>query len=783
MRITQSFLVYVAVYTARLASSSKSTSASDWSEAAQRAREFVFQLTVDEKIGIVSGGYRQPSPDCVGSIGGISRLDFEGICFSDGPAGYSRSDLVSVFASGITVAASWDVDLMFKRGVALGEEFRGKGAHVHLGPSSGPIGRHAAGGRNWESFGPDPYLAGVAMNSSILGIQSAGVQACSKHYIGNEQELQRTSTVSDDGTVTEAISSNIDNRTLRELYAWPFANAIHAGTAGIMCSYNRVNGLYACENSDTISILKEELDFRGYVVSDWYATHGTASFANAGLDIEMPGNTSAVDGSHYFGDALLKMVQNGTVTTDRLTDMAERVLRPYFLLNQDEGFPSVDPSSGAVFLAYQIGHKAQPHLGGYPMLPARNVRGNHKELIRELGAAATVLLKNVNNTLPLKNNSEVGIFGNAISYPTIGSTFRDAGEYPEGYRYGTVDIGGGSGTVRHTHLVTPLQAVQRHVESYGGRLQVVMDNDDIADGRFRTIYPVPDVCLVFLKSYASEGFDRSSIELPWNSTAVVESTAAICSNTIVIIHSPGVVTLPWADNENVTAILSAHYPGEEIGNSIVEVLWGATPPSGRLPYTIPKTLEDYGPPVFNLTAPATSPDAWQTNFTEGLMIDYRHFDANDIEPQYEFGFGLTYAKFELQGEVDLQVHGTLTQTADKSKGTAPGGLKDLWTEVLTVDVQVRNSGDVDGHAVPQLYVAFPQDTTPAQTPVQVLRGFQKVFVKAGETSTVRLSLLRRDVSFWDESSGDWVIPEGDLTFKVGFSSRDKAALQTKATLI
>ncbi|CAI6097753.1 unnamed protein product [Clonostachys chloroleuca] len=636
MRINQVCLAVAAVGTAKGASSPKFTSAS-----AQRAEEFVSQLTVDEKLGIVSGGYSQPSPACVGSIGAIPRPGFEGICFSDGPAGYARSGLVSVFAPGITVAASWDVDLVFKRGVALGEEFRGKGAHVHLGPYSGPIGRHVAGGRNWESFGPDPYLAGVAMNASVLGIQPAGVQACSKHYIGNEQELQRTSTVGDDGTVTEAISSNIDNRTLHELYAWPFANAIQAGTA--------------------------ELDFRGYVVSDWYATHGTASFANAGLKIEMPGNTTAVAGSHYFGDALLRMVQNGTVTTDRLTDMAERVLRPYFLLSQDEDFPTVDPSGGAVFLAYQIGHKAQPHLGGYPMLPSRNVRGNHKVLIRELGAAATVLLKNVNNTLPMKNNNEVGMFGNAISYPTVGSTFRDADQYPEGYKYDTVDIGGGSGT--------------------------------------------------------------------------------------------------------------------EIGNSIADVLWGASLPSGRLPYTIPKTLKDYGPPIFNLTTPPVSPDAWQTNFTEGLMIDYRHFDANDIEPQYEFGFGLTYAKLELEGEVNLQVSGTLTPTADKSKGTAPGGLKDLWTVILTVDVQVKNSGKVDGHVVPQLYVAFPQDTTPAQTPAQVLRGFHKVFIKSVETSMVRFLLLRRYFSFWDEKSDQWVIPNGDFTFNVGFSSRDKAALQATASLL
>ncbi|CAG9986116.1 unnamed protein product, partial [Clonostachys byssicola] len=234
---------------------------------------------------------------------------------------------------------------------------------------------------------------------------------------------------------------------------------------------------------------------------------------------------------------------------------------------------------------------------------------------------------------------------------------------------------------------------------------------------------------------------------------------------------------------NLTVILSAHYPGEEIGNSIVDVLWGATPPFGCLLYTIPKTLEDYRPPIFNLTTPPVSLDAWQTNFTEGLIIDNRHFDANDIEPQYEFGFGLTYAKFELEGEVDLKLSGTLAPNADKSKGSAPGGLKDLWTEFLTVDAQVKNSGEVDGHAVLQLYLTFPQDTTPAQTHVQVLRGFHKVFIKAGTTSTVRVSLMRRDVSFWDEKSDQWVIPEGDFTFKVGFSSRDKAALSDTASLL
>ncbi|KAI8724286.1 Fn3-like domain-containing protein [Fusarium sp. LHS14.1] len=302
--------------------------AESWDEALRKARSFVSGLTTAEKIGLVTEGYTQPSLPCVGAIGGIERLGFNGLCFSDGPAGYSRSDGVSVFPSGITVAETWDRDLMYKRGVALGEEFKAKGAHVHLGPSSGPLGRHALGGRNWESFGPDPYLAGAAMSAS-------------------------------GAFIIDAISSNIADRTLHELYLWPFADAFKAGTACIMCSYNRVNGNYSCANSELMAILKEELAFSGYVVSDWYATHGTASHANTGLDIEMPGNVSALAGPSYFGDLLLSAVKDGQVPESRLDDMAERVLTPYFLLDQDDHYPTVDPASGASFSVYQYGLEAR----------------------------------------------------------------------------------------------------------------------------------------------------------------------------------------------------------------------------------------------------------------------------------------------------------------------------------------------------------------------------------------------------------------------------------------
>jgi beta-glucosidase len=635
------------------------------------------------------------------------------------------------------------------------------------------MGRSALGGRNWEGFGPDPYLSGVAMHASVSGIQSVGVQACSKHLIGNEQETQRTKTTEEDGTVVNALSSNIDERTLHEMYLWPFADAVKAGTASVMCSYNRVNQTYSCANHHLLSVLKDDLAFPGYVVSDWFATHGTASFANAGLDLEMPGPVSADYGASYFGDHLLDAVNDDNVTASRLNGMAERVRAPYFFLHQNEDFPALDPASATALSVNQFGYN-NPQFPIKPV-PARDVRGDHAKAIRELGAAATVLLKNTNGTLPLKNENDIGVFGNGAPYPTIGSVYFDYENASISYEMGTLDQGGGSGIVRHTELIAPLDAIRERVRKQSGRVQVLLEHQDIIEGNFRSIYPIPDVCLVFLKAFAAEGRDRESLDLDWNATKVVESVTSLCSNTVVVVNGPGVVLMPWADNENVTAILSAQYPGEEIGNSIVDVLWGEAEPAGRLPYTIPKNTSDYGGPVFNLTEPSTNPDEWSADYTEGQFIDYRHFDAMDIEPQYEFGFGLSYTTFEMSTELTVVVAVGIGTHVDESKGKAPGGWIDLWEQAAAVSVQVRNTGDRDGHAVPQLYVSFPQDTTPPGTPVRVLRGFEKVHLKAGEAKRVVLPLQRRDLSFWDEATRQWVIPEGTFTFSGGFSSRDLRA--------
>ncbi|EXL99771.1 hypothetical protein FOIG_08790 [Fusarium odoratissimum NRRL 54006] len=436
----------------------------------------------------------------VGTIGKVKRLGFQGICFSDGPSGYARSDGVSVFSSGLTAAATWDKRLIYEHehAVAIGEEFRAKGAHVFLGPSCGPMGRSVLAGET-----------GRVSALTLISLASLCMCPC-----------LRTQTTEEDGAVINALSSNIDE----------------PGTASVMCSYNRVNQTYSCANHHLLSILKDELALPGYVVPDWYATHGTASFANAGLNLEMPGPVRADYGASYFGNYLLDAVNDDNVTKSRLNEMVERVLTLYFFLHQHEDFPALDPASATALSVNQFGYNTTQF--AIKPVPARDVRGEYQR-----------------NTA-LENEKDFGVFGNGAPYPAIGSVYFDYENASISYEVGTLDQGGGSGIVRNNELIAPLDANRESVRKQGGRVQVLLEHKDIVDGKFRSIYPIPDVCLVFLKAFAAEGRDRESPDLDWNATKVVESVASLCSNTVVIVNGPGIVLMPWADNENVTAILS-----------------------------------------------------------------------------------------------------------------------------------------------------------------------------------------------------------------------------------
>ncbi|KIX92413.1 uncharacterized protein Z520_11888 [Fonsecaea multimorphosa CBS 102226] len=738
-----------------------------WEAAFAQAQKFVSNLTLEEKAQLVTG----IDGPCVGNIGSIPRLGFDGLCLQDGPLAIRQATYASVFPAGLTTAATWDRALMNLRGQYLAAEFKDKGSHVALGPVVGPLGRSAYGGRGWEGFSPDPYLTGVAGEETIRGMQQSGVQACLKHYIGNEQETQRNPGLSPSGKTIEAVSSNIDDRTMHELYLWPFANGVRAGTASIMCSYNRLNGSYGCQNSKTLNgLLKTELGFQGYVMSDWQATHAGVHAIKAGLDMDMPGSIGNSRNISFFGGNVTHAVHNGTLDQDRLDDMVRRIMTPYFYLNQNE-YPPIDgtePTLNSEYPPYQ-----HPFKFGASNV---DVRDAHGPFIRGLAAAGTVLLKNTNHVLPLKAPKTLGVFGNDAGDLVNGQyLLTSAYQTPFGFEYGTLPVAGGSGTGRLSYLVSPLEALKSRAALDGTLVQYILNNDLLTrPSGLGAILPVPEVCLVFLKSWAAEGSDRVSLEADWDSSAVVSSVAAYCNNTVVVTHSAGLNVMPWAKNPNVTAILAAHLPGQESGNSIVDILYGVVNPSGKLPYTIALNESDYKfSDITNSTAllRTENPNAWQSNFSEGLLIDYRHFDYYDKSVLYEFGFGLSYTTFNLSALSVDKSNATINALPD-SLPIAPGGNPSLWQIICTVTVTVTNTGDVFGGAVPQLYLSMPPISGSMHTPRHVLRGFDKMWLAPNESRNTSFPLTRRDLSYWNVKQQKWVIPDGAFVVNVGFSSRD-----------
>lgn len=309
-------------------------SATTWAASYQKAAALVGNMTLAEKVNVTTGtGWMMGL--AVGTNGPAATVGFPQLQLQDGPLGLRFADNATAFPAGVTVGATWNRDLMYARGRAHGSEARAKGINVLLGPCVGPLGRMPAGGRNWEGFGADPYLSGVAAAQTIKGIQSEGVMATIKHFVANEQEHFRQPW---EWALPHAISSNIDDRTLHELYAWPFGDAVKAGVASVMCSYNQVNNSYACQNSKLLNgILKDELGFQGFVQSDWGAQHSGVASAIAGLDMTMPGDGARFsDGLSYWGPELTRSVMNGSVPLVRLNDMVTRIVAAWYQLGQDD---------------------------------------------------------------------------------------------------------------------------------------------------------------------------------------------------------------------------------------------------------------------------------------------------------------------------------------------------------------------------------------------------------------------------------------------------------------
>ena len=369
-------------------------------------------------------------------------------------------DHASAFPAGLNVGATWDRKLAYLRGKAMGEEYSDKGIDVQLGPVAGPLGRSPDGGRNWEGFSPDPALTGVLMAETIKGTQDAGVIATAKHYILNEQEhfRQVAEAVGNGYNITETSSSNVDDKTMHEMYLWPFADAVRAGVGAVMCSYNQINNSYACQNSHLLNkLLKHELGFQGFVMTDWGAHHSGVESSLAGLDMSMPGDVTFTDGMSYFGTNLTVGVLNGTVPEWRVDDMAVRIMSAFYKVGRDR------QRSPPNFSSWTTDENSYAHFatqeGWKQVNKFVDVQRDHYEVIRKVGEASTVLLKN-KGALPLTGDEgTVGILGEDAGSNPLGVNGCD----DRGCDKGTLAMAWGSGTAEFPYLVTPEQAIQNEV--------------------------------------------------------------------------------------------------------------------------------------------------------------------------------------------------------------------------------------------------------------------------------------------------------------------------------
>ncbi|CAG8094132.1 unnamed protein product [Penicillium olsonii] len=702
-----------------------------WDAAYAKAQIALQKLNQTEKVGLATGVTWEGGP-CVGNTYAPESIDYPSLCLQDGPLGIRFANPVTAFPAGINAGATWDRDLLYARGAAMGRESKGLGIHVQLGPASGPLGKNPDGGRNWEGFSVDPYLSGVGMEETIQGMQDSGVQACAKHWLGNEQEHHR-----------ETMSSNVGDRATHELYLWPFMNAVKANVASVMCSYNKFNQTWACESDAILNkLLKDELGFKGYVVSDWNAQHTGVNSALAGLDMTMPGSDFNTPRGNIFWDSnLVQAVSNGSVPQSRLDDMVTRILASWYLLGQDQGYPEVTFSSWD---------------GGKATV---DVTADHGSLVRTVARDSIVLLKNEDDILPLQEPQILAIIGSdAAVNPDGPNACTD-----RGCNNGTLAMGWGSGTAEYPYLIDPLSAIKSQAESDG--TQIIQSTTDSATAGAEAA-AAADTAVVFITSDAGEGYitvegnagDRNNLD-PWhNGNELVKAVAAKSDNVIVVVHSVGPIILETIlAQPSVKAIVWAGLPGQESGNALVDVLYGSTSPSGKLPYTIAKQFADYG---------ASWTAALDDNFAEDLLVDYRHFDQNGISPRYEFGFGLSYTSFEYSR---LAIN--VAATAGPSNGpVVPGGAEQLFESVGTISVLVQNTGEVPGAEVAQLYIGLP-DSAPS-TPPKQLRGFDKLLLEPEQSSMATFELTRRDLSYWDVQEQKWIIPAGKFTVYVGSSSRD-----------
>ena len=664
-------------------------------------------LTLEEKAAMCSGsGFWHTRA--------VERLDIANIMVADGPHGLRKQTVsgddvgmglsvpATCFPTAAALASSWDTALLERVGAAVADEARAEAVGVVLGPGIN-IKRSPLCGRNFEYLSEDPVLSGDLGAAIVDGLQSRGVGASLKHYAVNNQETDRL-----------RVSADVDDRPLREIYLAGFERVVkQAKPWTVMCSYNRINGVYASQDHWLLTeVLRDEWGFDGLVVSDWGAVDDNVAAVAAGLDLEMP-STGGVSAAR-----LVDAVKNGDLDEAVLDLAVERVLQ---LL--DRALPGVEA-------------------GGTIDLDA-----NH-ELARAVGSECVVLLKNEPRDgaplLPLA--------------PAPGSQVAVIGELARTPRF----QGAGSSKVNPYKVSDALEEVRAAIAELGGDVTVdfaagygIDTTDGDLERRTEAVALARSAATVVLflglpASAESEGFDRTTLDMPQNQIDLLHAIADVNDHVVVVLSNGSVVSMtPWVDR--AAAVLEGWLLGQAGGGAIADVLVGRANPSGRLAETIPLRLEDT--PSF-LSFPGEDS---QVRYGEGIFVGYRHYDAVDRDVAFPFGHGLSYTTFDH--------HDLAVTVLDADPSRSP-----LDQDRVEVTVEVTNTGSVAGKEVVQVYVGDPEARV--ARPVRELKAFTKVALAPGETTSVTFRLTGRDLAYWSTRTGGWEVEGGTFSIDVGASSRD-----------
>ncbi len=670
------------------------------------------KLTLEEKISLLHA-------NGIFSAGGIKRLGIPEIMTDDGPLGVREdvkegwgsanltTDSATFFPNGSALAATWNPELAYRYGHDMGEEARARGKNVMLAPAFN-ICRTPLCGRTYEYYSEDPFLNSRLAVQSVKGIQSQHVAACVKHFIVNNQEVERG-----------RVSVNIDERALREIYMPAFKATITEGNAWtIMSAYNKLRGVYCSENDYLLNkVLKGEWNFKGMVISDWGGTHSTVNAANNGLDLEM--GSQPPYNKYFFADKLLDSVKAGKVSVKVIDEKVHRILWVLYHTAMSENQPE--------------GKINTPE---------------HSKTVYDIASESIVLLKNDKHLLPLNTSAIKSI---AVIGDNATRTFH---------------LGGFGAGVKARYEVTALAGLQnrlgktvdiKYAQGYSGVYRPFGKNartenakpDSALIAQAVATAKSTDMAILFIggnREYESESRDRKSLILPFSEQALVDAVTAVNPNTIVVVVGGAPYDIGDIRKNNSTIVWS-WYNGSENGNALADVLIGKINPSGKLPFTFPAQLKD---------SPAHALDAYpgenlQVNYKEGILVGYRWFDTKKIEPLYCFGYGLSYTDYKYSGFF----------TNKKSYNPS---------ENITATLKVKNTGKYAGKETVQLYVS--KTGSVVDRAEKELKAFKKIEIAPGETANVTLNIPVKDLAYYDVKTSKWVVEPGKYKLLAGTSSRN-----------